>query len=64
MPDFHLTPRGRQYYDHDIPQLARSMDIIAQQLIAQNQLKERELVLKEKELALREKEYEQHIPLP
>lgn len=55
MNDFHKTIRGGQFYDHHVPQIAKSLGAIAVEMKQANILKERELNLKERELDFLEK---------
>lgn len=56
MPQFHQSGMGKMFYDRTMPQIAKHLGSIAEELKIQNELKHRELQLKEKELQLREYE--------
>lgn len=54
MSDLHQTRRGAEFYDHHVPQIMKSLGVIAAEMKQANTLKTRELDLKERELALLE----------
>ena len=41
MTDFHKTPMGKKYYEHDLPKLIESNQELAKQLKKQNELNEK-----------------------
>ncbi len=41
MPDFHKTPMGKKYYEHDLPRLIESNQELAKQLKRQNDINEK-----------------------
>lgn len=55
MPNLHETGYGRDFYGHHVPQIMKSLGVIAAEMKQANTLKSRELDLKERELDLLEK---------
>ena len=45
MADFHKTPMGKKYYEHDLPRLIESNQELAKQLKRQNDINEKLLRL-------------------
>ena len=41
MADFHKTPMGKKYYEHDLPRLIESNQELAKQLKRQNDINEK-----------------------
>ena len=41
MTDFHKTPMGKKYYEHDLPRLIESNQELAKQLKRQNDINEK-----------------------
>lgn len=56
MANLHQTIRGAQFYDQHVPQIMKSLGVIAAEMKQANTLKARELELKEREMALLEKD--------
>lgn len=55
MTELHQTGYGRDFYGHHVPQITKSLGVIATEMKLANTLKARELDLKERELDLLEK---------
>lgn len=56
MRDFYNTRAGQQFYENNVPRIAKSLEILAEEQEKANQLKERELQIKDYELKLKEKQ--------
>ena len=56
MNQFFQTQMGHRFYNHDVPNIAQSLEKLATEQAKANELKERELLLKERELKLKEEE--------
>ena len=50
MTDFHKSPMGKKYYEHDLPKLIESNTQLAKQLKRQNELNEKLLRLEKTKL--------------
>lgn len=56
MPQFYQTGMGRSFYENTVPQIARQLKVIGDEMREQSELKHKELQLKERELELKERE--------